>query len=315
MYSPTTRLLTVLEVLQSKSGVNGPELAQKLEVDVRSVRRYITMLRDMGIPVESEPGRYGTYYLRPGFRLPPLMFTGGEILAIVLGLVAVRHLGLSRTLAVESAAAKIQRVLPEELREQARALQEALTLNLPISRALADETIATASLAAYQHNQVEMVYHATDKTERTVDIYGLVYQNGLWYIVGYCHLRNDIRIFRLDRVLQIKLLATAFEPPADFDPLTYLLTKIALIPSVWTVEVLLKTSLQDAQTRISTATGILTEVEGGVLLRMRADDLEWIARFLVSLNCPLAVLHPPELREELQKLAQFIFEMSGKPLC
>src|SRR5690349_11690155 len=108
MYSPTTRLLTILEILQSRNEVSGPELAATLEVDVRSVRRYVTMLRDMGIPVESDPGRYGTYYLRPGFRLPPLMFNGGEILAIILGLMAVRHVGMSGGLAVESAIAKIE---------------------------------------------------------------------------------------------------------------------------------------------------------------------------------------------------------------
>ena len=67
MYSPTTRLLTVLEILQSQGGISGPELARRLEVDVRSVRRYVTMMRDMGIPVESEPGRYGIYYLRQNY--------------------------------------------------------------------------------------------------------------------------------------------------------------------------------------------------------------------------------------------------------
>jgi predicted DNA-binding transcriptional regulator YafY len=76
------------------------------------------MLRDLGIPVESDPGRYGTYYLRPGFRLPPLLFTNTEMLAIILGLIAARHLGLSGALGVESATAKIERVLPEELRER-----------------------------------------------------------------------------------------------------------------------------------------------------------------------------------------------------
>src|SRR6266702_3561230 len=73
MYHPTTRVLTVLELLQSHRQISGPKLAERLEVDIRSVRRYITMLQDLGIPIETERGRYGTYRLRPGFKLPPLM--------------------------------------------------------------------------------------------------------------------------------------------------------------------------------------------------------------------------------------------------
>src|SRR5436190_1508228 len=159
MYSPTTRLLTVLEVLQSKSAVSGPELAKKLEVKVRSVRRYITMLRDLGIPVESEPGRYGAYYLRPGFRLPPMMFTEPEMLAIILGLVAVRHLGLAGALGVESVTAKIERVLPEELRERVRAVQTVLSLDIRMeSLTASEELIAQFTAAAYQRNQLWIAY-------------------------------------------------------------------------------------------------------------------------------------------------------------
>jgi predicted DNA-binding transcriptional regulator YafY len=312
MYSPTTRLLTVLELLQSKSAVSGPELAKKLEVEVRSVRRYITMLRDMGIPVESDVGRFGSYYLRPGFRLPPLMFTNHEILAIVLGLMAARHLGLSRALAVESAAAKIERVLPDELRERARALQGALTLNIPISQASSEEIIAILSIATYQHQQVWLAYHGrdSDKTERVIDSYGVVYHSGFWYSVGYCHLRADVRTFRLDRVREIKLLETPFTPPPNFDALEYLLTKIATLPDEWFVEVLLKTSLANGQQQVSRATGLLEETEDGVLLRMRAESLGWAARFLVSLNCPIVVIRPPELRDELRRLAHFILTLS-----
>jgi predicted DNA-binding transcriptional regulator YafY len=297
MYSPTTRLLTVLELLQSHANVTGPQLSEKLEVDVRSVRRYITMLRDLGIPVESEPGRYGAYYLRPGFRLPPLMFTNTEMLAIILGLVAVRHLGLAGALGVESATAKIERVLPEELRERVRAVQGVLTLDIrhpkqPIS----EEMIARFSLAAYQHNQVWLEYqgYASEKTERVIDIYGLVYHSGFWYAVAHCHLRQALRCFRLDRVKQAKALDTTFEPPSDFDPLAYLLETIARMPYTWRVEVLLRTSLEAARARVSPDIGVLEEIEGGVMLHCYAEGLDWMARFLVSLQCPLVVYHPPD---------------------
>lgn len=314
MYSPTTRLLTVLEILQSRASVSGTELAARLGVDVRSVRRYIAMLRDMGIPVESETGRFGSYALRPGFRLPPLMLTNAETLAIVLGLVAVRRLGFAQALAVESATAKIERVLPAELRAQAHALQSALTLDIPASPVSSDEMIAMLSLATYQQRQIGLAYQGRggEVTERIVDSYGVVYHTGFWYSVGYCHLRDDLRTFRLDRVRQIRLLDTHFTRPPDFDALEYLLNKIASLPDVWWVEVLLTTTLARAQAQVTRATGILEAVEGGVMLRMRAENLSWAARFLVSLDCQFAVLRPPELNDELCRLAAALMAMAGQ---
>jgi len=91
MYNPATRLLTLLELLQSQPDLTGKELAQRLEVDARSVRRYVMMLQDMGIPIEAERGRYGGYHLRPGFKLPPLMFTEDEGLAVIFGLLILQR--------------------------------------------------------------------------------------------------------------------------------------------------------------------------------------------------------------------------------
>src|SRR6202162_6403371 len=108
MYFPATRVLTVLELLQSRQRISGPELATRLEVDIRTVRRYITMLQDLGIPIEAERGRHGSYRLRPGFKLPPLMFTEDEALALTLGLLAAQRLGLTAAApAVQGALAKI----------------------------------------------------------------------------------------------------------------------------------------------------------------------------------------------------------------
>src|SRR6266508_210504 len=91
MYSPTTRLLTVLELLQSHQLISGSEIARRLEVDGRTVRRYIIMLQDMGIPVEAVRGPCGAYRLRRSYKLPPLMFTDAEAVALTLGLLAIRE--------------------------------------------------------------------------------------------------------------------------------------------------------------------------------------------------------------------------------
>lgn len=316
MYSPTTRLLTVLEILQSHGNVSGPELAARLEVDVRNVRRYITMLRDMGIPVESEPGRYGSYYLRAGFRLPPLMFTNPEILAIILGLIAVRRLGLTKAQGVESAAAKIERVLPSELRDRVRALQGVLTLNIPTYQNTSEELLAQFSLAAHQGLQLWMSYRSGegDATERIADVYGMVYHAGYWYATAFCHLRNDLRTFRLDRVRDAHLLETSFERPNDFDSLGYLMKTIASMPDTYRVELLLKTSLADAQSRIPADMGILEERPDGVFLWCYSSNLEWLARFLVGLRCQFTVYEPPQLRDTLRRLAESILQMMETPV-
>ncbi|MEO8606347.1 MAG: YafY family protein [Chloroflexota bacterium] len=317
MYSPTTRLLTVLEILQSNTRITGPELAARLEVPVRSVRRYITMLRDLGIPVDSDAGRYGAYYLRRGFRLPPMMFNNTEILAIILGLMAVRRLGLTATPGVESAAAKIERVLPDELRARTRAIQGVLTLNIPAYETSSPEMIAQFSLAAHQNTQLLLEYQGGrgegNSTERVIDVYGLVYHAGYWYAAAYCHLRKDLRTFRLDRVVSARLLETTFKPPANFDALDYLMSNIARMHGTWEVEVLLRTLMKDARERVPSDTAFLEEAPNGVILRAYTSSLDWMSRFLVSLHCPLVVHHPPELRDALRDLAQSIVQMAEAP--
>ena len=137
MYSPATRLLTVLDVLQTRPGWTASELAKRLQVNTRSIRRYITTLQDLGIPVVAERGRYGGYRLRPGFKLPPLMLNDDEALAVTLGLLAAQRFGLASVVpAVEGTLAKIERVLPQTIRDQAQAIQEAM-LDLPARHCVA----------------------------------------------------------------------------------------------------------------------------------------------------------------------------------
>src|SRR5947209_4544809 len=194
MYFPTTRVLTVLELLQSRQQMSGPEIAGRLEVNTRTVRRYITMLQDLGIPVEAERGRHGAYRLRPGFKLPPLMFTEEEALALTLGLLAARKLGLAVAApAVEGALAKIERVLPDALRQRVQAVQETLVFDFnPPTIQPSSAIISVLSAAIQQERQIRLNYQAWEGpvTERLVDLYGLVYRAGFWYAVGYCHLRQ-----------------------------------------------------------------------------------------------------------------------------
>lgn len=308
MYHPTTRVLTVLELLQSHQRLTGPELASRLEVNARTARRYITMLQDMGVPIEAERGRYGAYRLRPGFRLPPLMFSEDEALAVTLGLLAARRLGLAVAApSVEGALAKIDRVLPANLRQRLKAVQSSLVLELARAESPpSSEMVVEMSSAAQEGRRVLMRYRNDrgDETERGFDPYGIVVRQGRWYTVGRCHLRGDMRMFRLDRVIALRPTPESFERPDDFDCAAYVIHSLATMPNTWAVEVLLHTTLADARRRISPVFGTLEEVADGVLLRAYGDHLSWMARELVSAGVPLRVIEPPALRDELRRLAE-----------
>lgn len=251
MYHPTTRLLTILELLQAHGELSGVDLAARLEVDVRTVRRYITMLQDMAIPIEAERGRHGGYRLRPGYKLPPLMFSTDEALAITLGLLMTRRLGLGvDAVSVEGVLAKLGRVLPPELQQSVQALTDVLVVETPLpDKSPNRPVVSTLSLAVQRQVQVWLHYQALNSvsTERMVDPYGVLYRNGYWYMAGYCHLRQGLRAFRLDRVVAVQLTDATFIRPTDFDMLAFIEESISNTPGVWQVDLLLQTTLEEAQ--------------------------------------------------------------------
>jgi predicted DNA-binding transcriptional regulator YafY len=313
-YTPVTRLLTTLDLLQARPSVTAAQLAERLEVEARSVRRYITMLQEIGIPVEAERGRYGGYRLRPGFKLPPLMWTEDEALAITLGLQAARQLGFAQTAPIiESALAKVERVLPLAMRSRVQAIEETVTLNLPTqTKVEISEFILFLSSAASQGKRVQMCYqaNASEVSTRLFDCYGLLYHKERWYAIGYCHLRQDTRIFRLDRVLVVEPRAESFTRPAHFDCLAYAIQSFAEIPSRWLVEVVLQASMEQVRPHVPAEFASLEETSTGLLLRAYDDDLAHTARLLVNLGCPLHVRQPPELVTELRTLADRILKMA-----
>lgn len=315
MYSPTTRLLSVLELLQSRGQINGAEIARRLEVDPRTVRRYIVMLQDMGIPVESRRGPGGSYQLQRGHRMPPLMFTEAEAIALTLGLLAIREFRFPVEVAAgQSALAKAERVMPEKLLNQARALEEAITFHLESRPSRIDNNfVATLSSAVQQKQQLQLSYlsHAGDKTERTFDPYGVVFYEGFWYTAGYCHLRRDLRTFRLDRIIALEPCQETFDRPERFDVLGHVLSALYSRPEAEQVEVLLKTTLENAEQIIPPELGTLEKSEEGVIFRRAALHLEWVSFFLLGLDFPVVVRQPKALREVLQQMATRAQQMIG----
>ncbi len=306
MYHPTTRLLTILELLQARDMLSGADLAARLEVDRRTVRKYIMMLQDLGIPIETTRGPTGGYHLRPGFKLPPLMLTNDEALAIMLSLLAARRQGIGvEPHLIEGALAKIERVLPDSLRLRLQAVQAAVAfVDAPTTSTPPSERLLLISTAIQNAQRLQLCYQSREgETERAVDPYGIVSHWEQWYMVGWCHLRQAVRVFRLDRMLTVTREEVTFTRPADFDSLHYVLESLATAPRGWLVEILLELELAEAQQHIPLGSAVLEGCNGGVLMRLYSTDLRVTARYLFWLDCPFVIRRPPELRTVVQALA------------
>jgi predicted DNA-binding transcriptional regulator YafY len=299
----------MLELLQARERIGVPELARRLEVGERTVRRYAAMLREMGIPVEAELGRYGAYYLRSGYRLPPMIFTDEEALGLALGLLAARHLGLAEVApAVEGALAKLERVMSEALRGRVRALQETVSIAAGRPQAPArSEALLTLAAAVGEQRSVRLRYSSglSRETKREVDPYGVMHREGYWYAVGYCRLREGMRLFRLDRVLEAEMLEETFARPAGLDSPEAVLSAVANTHGDrWSVEVLLETGMDEVRGQLPSVGLSLEQTEGGTLLRCSTWSLEWPARVLAGLDCSFVVRRPTELRDALEQRAE-----------
>lgn len=314
MYHPTTRVLAVLELLQTHGRISGADMARRLAVDGRTLRRYIATLEQLGIPITSERGRHGGYALIAGFKLPPMMFTDDEALALSLGLLAARGLGLADSApAVASAQAKLERVLPAGLRQRVRAIDDTVRLDLTRAAVAPDmAALLVLSAAAHAGQRVHLRYRADGKdSERDVDIHGLAYYAAYWYAVGYCHLRRASRTFRLDRIAQCSTTRDLFVRPAHFDVLAHLRASVAELPRRFGATVRLKTDVLTAQRHLSDTIGVFEQSADGVLLHNQSDDLNWFARQLAGLPFDVEIIEPPRLREELAAIASRLARMAA----
>jgi predicted DNA-binding transcriptional regulator YafY len=293
-------------MLQSGGTHTVSVLAERLGVDERTLRRYAQHLTDLGIPIEARRGRYGGYRLAPGYKLPPLMLTDDEGVAVMLGLVAGRRTGLVTT-GADSASAKVRRVLPDELRRRLDALLAAADFTSPEWAATPPGTTVLLALAdAARRRQPVLISYTSWRggtSERQIDPYGLVFHSGRWYVTGADSLRGQVRTFRLDRIAEAKLVPGSFEVPADFDPIDRVVSGLADVPYPHEVSVLLHTTVDHVRATLPASVATLTETPDGVQLLLRANRLEWAAGVLAWLGCTFEVEYPDELRAEVTKLA------------
>jgi predicted DNA-binding transcriptional regulator YafY len=316
----TARVLALLEILQGGGLRTVPDLAARLGVDERTVRRYVGHLLELGVPVDSVRGRYGGYRLAPGYRMPPLMLTDEEALAVVLGLLAGRRAGLvtASAAANESAAAKLLRVLPAALRRRLDALLDTADFTARPRAAAAPETEVLLELAEAALHRRPVTIGYTDRkgrdSDRTVLPYGLVAHAGRWYLTGADPADGTVRTFRLDRVTAVRVRSGSFDVPADFDPAATVLDGLARTP--WTHDVSLRIRGDVHHIRGYLPAEIATvstpdEGTGWVRVRIRAERLDWIPPVIAALDRPFVIERPDALRDLVRALARRLDECAA----
>ncbi|MFF4472924.1 helix-turn-helix transcriptional regulator [Streptomyces sp. NPDC001599] len=322
MSRPVSRVLTLLELLQSGGVRTVAELADRLGVGERTVRRYVDHLVDLDVPVESVRGRYGGYRLAPGHRMPPLMLTDDEALAVLLGLVAGRRTGTTAAAgtAGETAAAKVRRVLPERLRHRLDAVLDSLTFTTAPAGSAAPEAAVLLPVAdAVRHHRPLAIRYTGGRREggrggeRTLYPYGLVAHAGRWYVTGWDLSVGAERTFRLDRIDGARVLPGTFEPPPGPGPAERVLTALATAPYRHEVTVRVRGTAEEIRARLPGSVAIVAaedgeggeggEGEGWCRVEIRAERLDWLPGLLASLDRPFLVERPDELRGLVADLA------------
>jgi len=304
-------VLALLEILQSGGTHTVAALAARLDVDERTVRRYAAHLVDLGIPVRSVRGRYGGYRMAPGYRMPPLMLSDDEAVAVLLGLVAGRRAGLVTTsvAAAESATAKLRRVLPEALERRVTALLDTAEFTLgahPVATPSTDILLAIAE-AARDSRPVAITYTSAGdrRSERTVHPYGIVAHSGRWYVIGADSATGTTRTFRLDRIATLQMLGGTFDAPAGFNAVEEVLSGLAQMPYRHEISLRVEGSVDDVRKRLPPVVATVQDGdgEGWARVRINAERLDWVPAVLAGLGVPFVIERPDALRDLVRTLA------------
>jgi len=298
--SPTARALLALELLQGSPGITAERLGDKLGVSERAARRYVAILREAGIPIESERGPYGGYRVGRGLRLPPLVFSATEALGLVMAVLDGHHDAADPTDPVGAALGKIVRALPEPVAAQAEAVRRG-TAPAPDRAAARPDPVTTTELvqAISDRRRVRLTYRSEAGSEWSteVDPWAVVVRHGRWYLLCHSHSADARRAYRVDRVRDVHVLDTSFDPPLEVDPVAMLEEHLA-VGWEYDTEVLIEAPHESLARRVPRALGRLEPVDAGTTrLLGSTSNPWWYAENLAALPAPFRVVGGPELRE------------------
>jgi predicted DNA-binding transcriptional regulator YafY len=302
MANTATRLITLIFLLQNQPNQKASDLAEKLGVSLRTVHRYFEMLDEMGIPVYSERGPYGGFSLVRGYKMPPLVFTLEEAVAVVLGTGIVEEMwGDLYREAAHGALAKLENLLPEEqLREVVWARGSLVATGMHRAD-LKAQTPALEKLrrAIREHRTVNMNYQSSQvphPSARGLDPYALVHCWGWWYVIGFCLVHREIRTFRVDRISEVTLSETSFSQTPGFNLQDYLKNEMQTQPQVAArlrFEADAAHILGGNQSYWET---LEPQPDGAIEVTFSAPTLEWAASTALAYGPAVEVLEPPALR-------------------
>jgi predicted DNA-binding transcriptional regulator YafY len=309
---PAGRLLELLALLGARAWWSGEELARRLEVTERTLRRDITRLRVLGYPIDATTGPNGGYRLGVGGRLPPLVLDDDEAVAVA---VALRQAAGSAGSGMESAAltalTKLDQVLPVRLRERVVAVRT-VTVDLRAPRLPpADvDILIDVALACRRPERLRFTYEAGDGqvTRRLVEPFRLVTTDRRWYLVAFDTDRQAWRTFRVDRLSEVRLTGAPFEHRDPPDAAAQVAEGLALHVYEHQARVVLHLPLDIAARVVSPTVGVLERIDDARTLARIGGEIDWLARYLAGMECRIEVLDPPEVRAELRTLGARLIE-------
>jgi predicted DNA-binding transcriptional regulator YafY len=310
MTETSSRLLTLLSLLQARRDWPGRALADRLEVSGRTIRRDVERLRGLGYPVESLTGPAGGYRLRAGTAMPPLLLDDDEAIAIAVGLRSAA--GASVTGIEETsvrALVKIEQVLPAHLRRRVSALQAATT-TLPTGGPTVDpQSLTVIATACRDSELVRFAYRGRDGAEsrREVEPHSLVNLGRRWYLVAWDRGRSDWRTFRVDRLTGPAATGVRFPPrrlPAK-DAADYIAQSMSAWKHRYEARVTLHVPAESIRSRVPRHWGSVEAIDDAACeYRTGDDDLDWLALRIAMLGVDFEVHEPPELVEHVRAVAR-----------
>jgi len=310
-----TRLLRMLALLHTRPSWTAPELAERLGVTTRTVRRDIARLRRLDHPVQASPGPHGGYQLGRGPELPPLILDDREALATVVGLrFTTAGTGVGLAEAALSALAKLERVLPEHLAERLKDVQAA-TVSVATGPGVATDPdcLVILAQACRRRERIRLMYCDREGTRslRHLEPLRLVHAHWRWYLVAFDLDRDDWRTFRVDRATAPMATGVRSVDRDGPDPVDLVRSAVTVAPYEIQATVRLHLPLADAEHTSAARYGVLEADGDTTLLRTGGNDAEWMAAYLAGLPCRVEVLEPDEVREALRHHVERLVGAAG----
>jgi predicted DNA-binding transcriptional regulator YafY len=317
MLETSARLLHLLSLLQTRREWAGADLADRLEVGPRTVRRDVDRLRRLGYPIAATRGVAGGYRLGAGASLPPLLLDEEEAVVVAAGLRAAASAGVSGYEETSvRALAKLEQVLPARLRRRVNALRAATVPYAFSGPSVDPDTLAVVASACRDHDRLRFAYRGHDgaRARRLVEPHRLVHTGRRWYLVAWDSGRDDWRTFRVDRIEAPPSVDRRFvprDPPAE-DIAAYVARGVAQTRDRWQARVVLHAPIAEVAPRVPPAVGTLEEIdERSCLLRTGSDWLGGLAVYVAEIGVEFEVLDPPEFVERVRVLAERFRRAAG----